>query len=177
MSGRSPAWTLRALLGRALALALLWWVLAEGDTSAWGVGLASVALATVASLRLWSPAGKSPRFRAQPSNDHRGLSPVGALAFAAWFLTESLKGGVQVARLAFQRRPDLAPALVDIPLALPPGPATVLLVNSLNLLPGTLSAGIDGRTLRLHVLDARLPVTGEVRAAEARIARMLGLAP
>jgi hypothetical protein len=36
---------------------------------------------------------------------------------------------------------------------------------------------VDGQILRVHVLDGRMPVAGEVRVAEARIARMLGLAP
>lgn len=157
-----PAKLWRATLWRALAFALLWWVLAEGDTRTWGVGLATIAVAVVVSLRLWPPA-------------ERRFSPAGASAFAAWFLFESLKGGVQVAALAFQRRPKLAPDVLEFTLALPAGPATILLANTLNLMPGTLSVGLDGQTLRLHVLDARLPVADDVRAAEARIAGMLRL--
>lgn len=157
-----PTMRIRAGLWRALGFVLLWWVLAEGDTKAWGVGLASVVLATVVSLHSW------------PLTSGR-FSVAGASAFAAWFLVESVKGGLQVAALAFQRRPDLAPGWIEVPLALPAGPATVLLANVLSLMPGTLNAGVDGQTLRLHVLDARLPVTDEVRAAEVRIAAMLRL--
>jgi hypothetical protein len=35
---------------------------------------------------------------------------------------------------------------------------------------------IAGETLRLHVLDQRMPIAAEVRQAEMRIARMLGIA-
>jgi multicomponent Na+:H+ antiporter subunit E len=156
--------TIPSILRRALVFALLWWVLTEGSGIAWGIGLASVGLATVASLRLWPPA----RWR---------ISLSGMLAFAGWFFAESVKGAVQVAALAFQRHPDLAPRIIEVSVTLPPGSATVLLVNTLNLLPGTLCAGVDGQILRVHVLDGRMPVAGEVRVAEARIARMLGLAP
>jgi len=151
-----------AWLGRGFAFALLWWLLTEGSGIAWGVGLATVALATAASLHLRPPgAGR--------------FSPRGLLGFAGFFLIESVKGGVQVAALAFQRRPNLAPAFVETQLTLPPGPATVLLANVLSLLPGTLSVHVEGERLRLHALDARLPVLDEVRAAEKHIARMLRL--
>lgn len=159
MQGGTAAW-----LGRGFAFALLWWMLTLGSSIAWGVGLVTVALATAASLHLWPPgAGR--------------FSPLGLLGFAGFFLIESVKGGVRVAALAFQRRPDLAPGFVETRLTLPSGPATVLLANTLSLLPGTLSVHVEGDRLRLHVLDARLPVLDEVRAAEVHIARMLRLAP
>lgn len=151
-----------ALFRRGLAFAALWWVLAEGRADTWGVGAAAIAAAAAASLLLLPP-GRS-RF-----------SPAGAAAFAGFFLSRSLQGGLQVARQALRPRPDLAPALLELPLALPPGPATVLLAYTLNLLPGTLSVEIAHPTLRLHVLDARLDIAGEVREAESHIARMLGI--
>lgn len=159
MQGGTAAW-----LGRGLAFALLWWLLTEGSGIAWGVGLVTVALATAASMHLWPPGAG-------------WLSLRGLLGFAGFFLVESVKGGVQVATLAFQRRPDLAPGFIETRLTLPPGPASVLLANTLSLLPGTLSVHIEGERLRLHVLDARLPVLDEVRAAQAHIARMLRLPP
>jgi len=151
-----------AWLVRGLFFALLWWLLTEGNGIAWGVGLVTVALATAASLLLWPPgAGR--------------FSPRGLLGFVGFFLIESVKGGVQVAVLAFQRRPELDPDFVEAQLILPPGPATVLLANTLSLLPGTLSVHVEGERLRLHALDARLPILNEVRAAEKHIARMLRL--
>lgn len=55
------------------------------------------------------------------------------------------------------------------------GAGRLVPANTPNLLPGTLSVGLDGAHLRLHVLDARRPTVAEVRATERPVARMLGL--
>lgn len=151
-----------AILFRGTAFALVWWVLAEGRPDSWGVGAVSAAAALAASLDLAPPLAAR-------------VSPTGLLGFAGFFLTQSVKGGVQVAVRAFRPRMDLAPALVDVPVTLPEGLPRVLLVNTLNLLPGTVCVRLEGDRLRLHVLDARQPVAGAVRETEARIARMLGV--
>lgn len=151
-----------ALLFRGTVFALVWWVLAEGNSDSWGMGAASVAGALAASLYLAPPGAVR-------------LSPAGLLGFAGFFLIQSVKGGIQVAARAFRPDMDLAPALVEVPVALPAGLPRVLLVNTLNLLPGTVGIRLEGDRLRLHVLDARLATTEEVRETEARIARMLGV--
>lgn len=153
--------TAHAALQRGLLFALLWWVLAEGRGDQWGVGLAGVALAVTASLFLWPPR-------------HTRFSLAGVLAFAAFFLVQSVKGGVQVARIALHPHLNLDPALLQLPLTLPHGLARVVLINTLNLLPGTVCLRIEQDTLHLHTLNERRPVAQEmVRAVESRIARML----
>lgn len=109
----------RVILRRGLVFALIWWVLAEGRAGSWGVGLISVVLALSVSLWL-SPPGQG-RF-----------SITGLLRFAGFFLIQSAKGGAQVAALALRPRLDLAPVLLEVPITLPPGPARVLLINTLN---------------------------------------------
>ena len=151
----------RAVLERGALFTALWWVLAGGRADSWGVGGVSVILALAASLVLLPPA--KGRF-----------SPLGLAAFVGFFLVHSVKGGIQVAAMALRPRLDLAPAMLDLPIALPPGSARVLLVNTLTLLPGTLSVRIEGDRLRLHVLDRRLPIVEELRAVEAAIARIQG---
>lgn len=152
----------RPLLQRATLLAVLWWILTEGSAVAWGAGLISVMLALLASLMLLPPG---------PAR----LSPAGLAGFLGFFLLQSVKGGVQVAVMALRPGLDLHPAMLEMPMRLPEGQARVLLANTLNLLPGTLSAGLDHNQLRLHVLDERQPIEAEVREVERRIARMLGL--
>jgi hypothetical protein len=44
----------------------------------------------------------------------------------------------------------------------------------MSLLPGTLSADLTDDRLRMHVLDASLPIEHELRAAEASIAALFG---
>jgi multicomponent Na+:H+ antiporter subunit E len=158
----APIHLAKPLLLRVGLFATLWWILAEGSFLAWGVGLASIVLALLVSLILLPPA---------PSP----LSLLGAASFLGFFLLQSFSGGVQVARMALRPRLDLRPVVLDIPLRLPEGGARLLLAATLNLLPGTLSAGLEGGHLRMHVLDQRFPVEAEVRAVETRIARLLGL--
>ncbi|PKM44213.1 MAG: hypothetical protein CVV05_10680 [Gammaproteobacteria bacterium HGW-Gammaproteobacteria-1] len=151
-----------AALWRGVAFALLWWTLAEGRTENWGLGLAIIGLATLASLRLL------------PATALR-LSPRGLLGFGTFFLVQSIRAGTQVAIMALRHRLDLAPAMLELPITLPPGAARIWLANTLSLLPGTLSVDIGATHLRLHVLDRRLPIAHEVAQVEARIAAVLGM--
>ena len=65
---------------------------------------------------------------------------------------------------------------MDLPVRLPPGGARLLLVNALGLMPGTLGVEMTTESLRLHVLDDRLPVLAEARALEAAIGAVFGSA-
>ena len=152
-----------SLTQRAALFALLWWILAEGRLDGWWLGAVGIAAATWASLRLAPPGPR--RIRAVP-----------LLRFLAFFVWNSLRGGAQVAFMALRPRPGLAPALLEFELALPPGAARVLMLNALSLMPGTLGVALDVARLRLHVLDARLPVAAEARALETRIAQLFGTA-
>jgi multicomponent Na+:H+ antiporter subunit E len=150
-----------ALFLRGAAFALLWWVLAEGRDDGWALGAAAVVGATWASLAL-SPPGR------------RRIHPVGLVAFLGFFLWSSIRGGAQVASMALRGRTALQPGLIELQVRLPPGGPRILLVNALSLMPGTLGVQLARRTLRVHVLDERLPVVAEARALEATIARLFG---
>jgi len=50
----------------------------------------------------------------------------------------------------------------------------LLLVNALGLMPGTVGVDMDETSLRLHVIDERLPVIAEARALETAIAGLFG---
>lgn len=152
------------LLLRGALFAGLWWVLAEGSGSGWALGAVATVLATWASLVLLPPGRVS-------------ISPAGFVRFLAFFVRNSVHGGLQVAGMAWRGRAALQPALVEMAVTLPPGGQRVLLVNTLGLMPGTLGVDMAGDTLRLHVLDERLPILAEARALEAVIGRMFGSAP
>ncbi len=151
-----------AIVIRTLSFALAWWVLTEGRGDSWGVGAVTVMFALVVSLVLSPPVRKR-------------ISLTGALNFAIFFLSKSIQGGIQVAFMALRPRLDMAPALLEMQLALPPGKARVMLIYTLNLLPGTVCVGIEGDTLHLHVIDSRMHIESEMRMAESRIVRMLRL--
>lgn len=150
-------WT---VLGRIVLFIAAWWVLTQGRTDSWGVGLISIASALIASLILLPPG----LFR---------FSFAGLFFFLIYFLSQSLKAGIQVALMAVRLNPDLHPSIKLISLRLQEGPGRVILVNTLNLLPGTLSANLTSSSLCLHVLDERQPIEAQVRDIEKLIARML----
>lgn len=154
--------TPHSLLGRLILFTVLWWVLAEGELRTWGVGVGVVLAALAASLLLW-PA-RAPR-----------ISLAGLIRFVPFFLWQSLRGGVIVAGLAFRPRLRLRPQLTEMILRLPPGPARVLLADTLSLMPGTVSVGLEADTLTVHLLDRELVTTAELRAVEARVAHLFGL--
>lgn len=154
---------LRGGMVRAALLALLWWVLTEGDPAGWWFGTPVVALATLASLALLPPAASRWRWR-------------GALRFIAFFLWQSWRGGVDVAWRALDPRLPLDPQVLQYPLRLPAGLVRVLLVNTVSLLPGTLSADLRGDSLRVHALAGGPQVWQSLQRVEVAVAGLFGLA-
>lgn len=158
----SPTARLRATTTRLPLLALLWWTLTEGAADGLWAGALAVPAALLASLRAWPPAAG-------------GLSPVAAaVAFAGFFLWQSLRGGLAVARLALSPRMRLRPRVRRVALFLPAGKGRVLFANTLSLMPGTLSVGLEGDALLVHVLDDRLVTDAALRRAQSMVARLVG---
>lgn len=149
---------------RIAAATLAWWVLSEGRSDSWLVGVVAVATAVAASLWL-----------APPQASVRGRT-VAALAFAVFFLTQSLRAGLQVAWLALYPAARITPQRVDVALNLPPGPPRYMLAGTLSLLPGTLSVQLDGSQLVVHALTGHAQALSEIRALEVRIAPLFGVA-
>jgi multicomponent Na+:H+ antiporter subunit E len=153
---------------RLATLGVVWWAVSEGETYGWYYGAIVVALATALSLHLRPP-------RAE------GLSPrsfgrrVGALlSLTGWFVARSFVGGVDVARRAVSPGLDLQPGLVRHDLAIPPGHARSVVVGLISLMPGTLSAELDGDVLHVHALDVTTDVNEQVSELEDRVGRVTG---
>lgn len=154
-------WDPRLARGTSIFVALLLvWIVLDGFGDLW-VGAAGAALG--AGLGVWVSPPAAVRARAG-----------GCVAFVGFFLLESFRGAVDVARRALRRDLPIEPHLVRYPVRLPPGPARTLLAGVVSLLPGTLTADVDddGATLTVHAITPR-PEDG-VRALEARIAAWLG---
>jgi multicomponent Na+:H+ antiporter subunit E len=95
--------------------------------------------------------------------------------FTAWFMWHSMRGGVDVARRALAPQMRLHPGFLRYRLRLPPGHARLFLTNCISLLPGTLSADIEGNELVLHALDTGANVIAETREAERRVGELFGM--
>ena len=157
-----PSAAVVRFLTHLAVLAGLWWLLVQGRTDAWLVGVPVVLLATLASIRLTGPG--LPR-----------VSPAGLAAFLVLFLRESIAGGVDVARRTLGRRLRIQPGFRSYRIRLQDGAARVLLVNCISLLPGTLAATLKGDRLELHLLDARENPDPHLVRLEQGIARLFGL--
>ena len=141
---------------------LLWWALTEGAPGALPMMLPAALLAAAAGAMLAAPWRHRFRLTALPG-------------FVFFFLRQSLSAGVDVARRTLHPRMPLATDIIEVPLQLPEGAPRWLLINTMSLLPGTLSVDIVQQKLQLHVLDRNQPIAGQVLDTEKRIAALFGL--
>ncbi|HZW22712.1 Na+/H+ antiporter subunit E [Noviherbaspirillum sp.] len=152
----------RAFFLRTLFYGALWWVMTEGSPDGLALGASCAGLAALLSLQLHPPTP-------------RRLKIAGIPGFVQFFIVRSIRGGAQVAATALKPRLELRPGILDIPLRLRDEPDQLFLAGVLNLMPGTLAAGLDQGRLQLHVLDRYAPIQDEVREAEARVAGLFGV--
>ena len=145
---------------RVTLFAVLWWMLTGGAAGSWLLGVPVVLVAAWLSRTLW----------VDPP-----LSLAGLARFTPWFAYQSLAGATDVAQRALRPAMPLHPGLVRYRLRLPPGVCRVSLANVVSMLPGTLSAELDGDELVIHALDTRQDLHAMVRDLEPRIAAVFGL--
>jgi multicomponent Na+:H+ antiporter subunit E len=152
-----PRFSITIFIKRVLLFALIWLLLTEGRSDAWGIGAWLVLVGAALSVSLAPPLG---------------WSLYGVLRFIPFFFRYSLIGGVDVARRAFSRRMALQPAIIEYPLALTLSESRLFMVGVISLLPGTLSAEVQGDKLWVHVLDQRNDIQGELELLECRVASL-----
>jgi multicomponent Na+:H+ antiporter subunit E len=92
---------------------------------------------------------------------------------AARFLWQSVVAGWDVARRALDPRLPLAPGFVEYPCGFAPGLARNAFASLTSLMPGTVPIADDGKSLRYHCLDVKLPVVESLGKEEALVARVL----
>lgn len=147
-------------LTRVALFSLAWWILAEGNLQAWWFGALAVIAATLASYHL--------------APGRRLFAPLAILSFVRFFMWSSLKGGIQVARLALAPQARLKPGIVEFQLQVAPGRPRTIVAGALGLMPGTLGVKLDDAQLSVHVIDITMPVLEELRELEMHVARITG---
>lgn len=151
-----------SILIRLAALGGLCALLSEAKLAAWVVGIPTVLLAV--ALSAWFPKQRPWHVR-----------PAAFLAFLPYFVDQSIRAGLDVAKRAVARDRRLHPALVSYRLRLPAGPAQVFFMNSITVMPGTLSARVQDHILQVHLLDRRQDWTADLARLESRVAAIFGL--
>ncbi|HSI41634.1 MAG TPA: Na+/H+ antiporter subunit E [Xanthobacteraceae bacterium] len=153
---------IKPVLLRWLSLFVVWIALAGTGGADLAAGALAAALAAWVSLML------------VPATQH-ALSPFAACAFAGRLAWQSLRAGIEVARLALDPRAKLRPGLIEYPIELPPGGRRDAFRALMSLQPGSLPVEIRGESLLLvHCLDTAMPVAEALAHEEARFARLLG---
>jgi multicomponent Na+:H+ antiporter subunit E len=148
---------------RVALLAGLWWILTGGELRSWIFGVPAVAAAAYLSLKL-APAGGGWRWTAG-----------GVARFVPFFLWQSLSGGVDVAWRAFRPDMPLEPDLIEYEWRLAHAPARVFMAGTVSLLPGTLSAELGDRVLRVHTLVRGPRASEGLERLEERVAALFGV--
>lgn len=116
-------------------------------------------------------AGIEPDARGVVARRVRGILIL--LGLAGWVLWRSVVGGVDVARRAVRLpRPDIDPRWSVYETRLRSRAARVALALVMNLMPGSLSARLEGSRLDVHVIDPALDVHGAIAELERRLSRV-----
>jgi multicomponent Na+:H+ antiporter subunit E len=153
--------TLSRISTRTMFLVVLWVIVSEGDVESLVVGVPLALLAALISLRMYP-------------DRLSGWNLVGGLRFAVYFFTQSFMGGIDVAIRAMKPSLPLDPGNVFYRVRLPSMASRILFVNTVSLLPGTLSSELDGDVLVVHVLDKSRPVQADLALVEERVGGMFG---
>jgi multicomponent Na+:H+ antiporter subunit E len=151
-----------AAFTRATGFLVLWLVLAGFNPGDLPAAVVAVAGATWTSLCLLPPGASR-------------LSPPAIAWLLLRFPRQSLIGGIDVARRAFDPRLPLRPGFVTVSPRLSPGLPRDAFCAFASLLPGTLPVDTnDDGTLLVHCLDIGQPVAEQMAADERHFARALG---
>lgn len=148
---------LAAISVRVILFAGIWFAIAQGQAGAWLIGVPTVIVAVLVSIKLsgytW------PR-----------LSISGLFHFVVMFLRESIKGGIDVTRRTLAPALNVQPGFLHYPLVLEVPFQRVLFVNCVSLLPGTLASRLDGDSVELHLLSTEQDPLPQLRKIERAIA-------
>ncbi len=143
-------------------LAGAWLVLCSGNPASLLVGLPTIVIAVFISELNRDPVGVSVR-------------PLRLIGFVAYFLKESIRGGIDAASRVFPAKPRLHCGTVTFHSSLPQGTARMLFTNVIGLLPGTLTTLIEDDALIVHALDSTKPIGDDLRDLEQRVAHLFDL--
>ncbi len=151
-----------------LSFSLLWVLLTQGDIGSWVIGVVVVPLATWCAICLFPPGDEGEMAK-------RSLRISALLRFIPFFLEQSLRGGWVSALFALHPRKRVHSGFIKYTTCLPPGRPRLFFINTVNLLPGTVSAECHGDVMTIHALDICADHDQDLRQCEKQIAALFGL--
>lgn len=146
---------------QAFAVLFALWLVFEG-LHGWPVGVLAALIGS--ALAAWL-ADSEPFF----------WNPLRLIEFGGFFVLESFRGGIDVAWRSLHPRMPVSPRVFAYKIRIPEGQPSTLLISTISLLPGTLSAELQGDE---HVLIVHALAEGgeeSVARLERRIARLFSV--
>ena len=145
---------------RILFFSTVWFTLTGTEATSWVVGVPAVLTVSGLSLML------------APPSQYR-ISLVGVFRFIPFFLRQSFHGRIDVMRRALSSRQLIDPGLVSYTTFLPEGSARIFFANTISLLPGTLSAELNGNSVTIHTIDRGLPIWANIQGLEYHVVALI----
>jgi multisubunit Na+/H+ antiporter MnhE subunit len=161
-SAASPNRTPLSRVVLVFAFSLGLWTLCTGiDPESWVVGLPACVLFT-ATVMLNRNRAHPLHFRALPG-------------FLLYFVLQSFRTGMDVARRALHPVREIHPGFCNYPARLPRGTPQAVFANMITLLPGTLSWCIEDDVHKVHLLSGHPLILEDLAKLESRVGRLFGL--
>ena len=108
------------------------------------------------------------------NSDHplhfRALPP-----FFLYFLAQSFRTGLDVARRALHPTHEIHPGYCAYPARLPEGKPRAVFANMISLLPGTLSWSISNGAHQVHLLSGHPLILEDLAKLESRVGKLFGI--
>lgn len=155
---------------RIAIFSLLWLVLAQWQLSSLIVGVVFIVVASLLSLYL---APVLPPINAHKTPSYKVLRK--RCSFFIYFFSQSLRGGWDIAILALTPKLHVSPGVVQYQTALSSESQLFTFIQVLSLLPGTVSASRNGRTLSIHVLDLNSYSRSDIDDCQQKVADLVGV--
>lgn len=149
----------RRYLASLVVCAALWAVIAEFERDSVAFGIPVIVVAALCMAGLTRVRGLR-------------LSPVHAAYFAAFFLWNSVSGGIDVARRALSPSLPVDPGFLAFRARIPAGPAHVFFCHVISQMPGTYVADFTDEGLLIHAISLSQTNEPNLRKVEARVARL-----
>ncbi len=147
-----------------IVLAVVWLILTEASLESWIFGFPVIILVVVLVAS------------DKEEGSRLSMSFTGIIFFIPFFLWKSVVSGFDVAIRALRVDMGLRPVLLNYSMSLPDGAPRRLFVNSITLMPGTLSVQMQGERVVVHALDERQPVVEDLQHLETRVGAVFGVA-
>ncbi|MBK5940189.1 Na+/H+ antiporter subunit E [Halochromatium roseum] len=150
-----------------LTLAVLWLVIAGPELSSWIIGVPALLFATWSTMTLTGD-----RHAADRTPYRSRLRLGGLLRFLPFFAIESVRGGLDVASRVMRPRLRIDPGFQSYQMHLSNPIARVVFLDSISLLPGTLSADLVNDQIEVHALDASHDLSPSLQRLERVVAQL-----